>query len=34
MKPDGSEQRKVLDIGAEHPNWLEERISWVAKDGI
>jgi TolB protein len=31
MKPDGSEQRKVLEIGEKHPNWLEERISWTAK---
>ena len=29
MNPDGSEQRKILDLGAEYPNWLDERISWA-----
>ncbi|MEA3459421.1 MAG: hypothetical protein U9R11_01890, partial [Chloroflexota bacterium] len=28
MKPDGSQQRKILSLGTEFPNWLEDRISW------
>jgi tetratricopeptide (TPR) repeat protein len=29
MAPDGSNVRKMLDIGPQHPNWLLERISWA-----
>lgn len=29
MSPDGSNVRKMLSIGAQHPNWLLERISWA-----
>jgi TolB protein len=29
MKPDGSEQTKVLDLGPELPDWLDQSISWV-----
>ncbi len=28
MKPDGSEQRKIIDLGAQHHNWTSERLSW------
>ncbi len=28
MNPDGSEQRKILDLGSEHPTWMEETLSW------
>jgi tetratricopeptide (TPR) repeat protein len=28
MSPDGSNVRKALNIGAQHPNWLMERLSW------
>jgi tetratricopeptide (TPR) repeat protein len=28
MNPDGSEQRKILDLGTEHPTWEEETLSW------
>ena len=29
MKPDGSEQTKVFDLGRELPDWLDQGISWV-----
>lgn len=29
MSPDGSNVRKMLDIGAQHPNWHLERLSWA-----
>jgi Tol biopolymer transport system component len=29
MSPDGSNVRLLLDIGARHPNWLLERLSWA-----
>lgn len=29
MKPDGSDQTKIFDLGPEHPDWLDQRISWV-----
>jgi hypothetical protein len=29
MSPDGGNVRKVLNIGAQHPNWLLERMTWV-----
>lgn len=29
MKPDGSEQTKVFDLGPEFPDWLDQSISWV-----
>jgi len=29
MKPDGSEQTKVFDLGPELPDWLDQSISWV-----
>ena len=28
MAPDGSNPRRVLDLGPEHPNWANERMSW------
>ncbi|MDY7041799.1 MAG: tetratricopeptide repeat protein [Chloroflexota bacterium] len=28
MNPNGSEQRKILELGTEHPNWVEETLSW------
>lgn len=28
MNPDGSEQRKILDLGTQLPNWQEETLSW------
>jgi tetratricopeptide (TPR) repeat protein len=28
MAPDGSNVRKTVAIGAQHPNWLLERLSW------
>ena len=28
MNPDGSEQRKILDLGKEHPTWEVETLSW------
>ncbi len=28
MKPDGSEQRKIIDLGTQHHNWTSERITW------
>jgi len=28
MNPDGSEQRKIIDLGTEHPTWVEETLSW------
>lgn len=29
MKPDGSDQTKVFDLGPEFPDWLDQSISWV-----
>ncbi len=29
MKPDGSNQTKVFDLGPELPDWLDQSISWV-----
>lgn len=29
MKPDGSQQTKILDLGPELPDWLDQSISWV-----
>jgi tetratricopeptide (TPR) repeat protein len=29
MKPDGSDQRKILDLGAKMPTWQDQRISWM-----
>jgi hypothetical protein len=29
MSPAGGDARKLLDIGAQHPNWLVERLSWA-----
>ena len=29
MWPDGSNVRKIMDIGAQHPNWQFERMSWA-----
>jgi tetratricopeptide (TPR) repeat protein len=29
MSPDGSNVRYLLDLGAQHPNWLMERLSWA-----
>ncbi|MGA9351671.1 MAG: hypothetical protein WBW48_23095 [Anaerolineae bacterium] len=29
MKPDGSDQTKVFDLRPEHPDWLDQSISWV-----
>lgn len=29
MAPDGSNVRQALSIGAQHPNWLIERLSWA-----
>jgi hypothetical protein len=28
MSPDGSNVRKALEMGAQHPNWQIERLSW------
>ncbi|MEN8097679.1 MAG: hypothetical protein ABFQ89_01260 [Chloroflexota bacterium] len=28
MSPDGSSQRKVIDLGEQHHNWTSERLSW------
>ena len=28
MRPDGSEQRKIIDLGKQHHNWTADRISW------
>ncbi len=28
MRPDGSEQRKIIDLGSQHHNWTSERLSW------
>jgi tetratricopeptide (TPR) repeat protein len=28
MRSDGSEQRKIIDLGDQHHNWTSERISW------
>lgn len=29
MKPDGSDQTKIFDLGPEFPEWLDQSISWV-----
>ena len=29
MSPNGDNVRKLLDLGAQHPNWLLERLSWA-----
>jgi tetratricopeptide (TPR) repeat protein len=29
MKPDGSDQRKILDLGNKMPSWQDQRISWI-----
>jgi tetratricopeptide (TPR) repeat protein len=29
MSPNGENVRKMVDIGAQHPNWLLERLSWA-----
>ena len=29
MKPDGSDQTKVFELGPELPDWLDQSISWV-----
>ena len=29
MRPDGSDQTKVFDLGPELPDWLDQSISWV-----
>ena len=29
MRPDGGDQTKVLDLGPELPDWLDQSISWV-----
>jgi hypothetical protein len=28
MRPDGSGQRKIIDLGTQHHNWTSERLSW------
>lgn len=28
MRTDGSEQRKIIDLGTQHHNWTSERLSW------
>ena len=28
MRPDGSEQRQIIDLGSQHHNWTSERLSW------
>jgi len=28
MRPDGTEQRKIIDLGEQHHNWTSERLSW------
>lgn len=28
MRADGSEQRQIIDLGAQHHNWTSERLSW------
>jgi tetratricopeptide (TPR) repeat protein len=28
MNADGSNPRRILDLGPEHPNWANERLSW------
>jgi tetratricopeptide (TPR) repeat protein len=28
MRPDGTEQRKIIDLGVQHHNWTSERLSW------
>lgn len=28
MRADGSEQRKIIDLGTQHHNWTSERLSW------
>ena len=29
MKPDGSDQRKILDLGTKLTNWQDQRLSWI-----
>ena len=29
MKADGSDQRKILDLGDKMPNWQDQRMSWL-----
>jgi hypothetical protein len=29
MRPDGSEQRKILDLGNKMPSWQDQRLSWM-----
>jgi Tol biopolymer transport system component len=29
MKSDGSDQRKILDLGKQMPNWQDQRLSWI-----
>jgi Tol biopolymer transport system component len=29
MNADGSEQRKILDLGNKMPSWQDQRISWM-----
>lgn len=29
MRPDGSQQRKLLDLGPVYPDWLNQRLSWA-----
>jgi Tol biopolymer transport system component len=29
MRPDGSDQRQLLDLGPRAPAWQDQRISWA-----
>jgi len=29
MRPDGSDERKILDLGPRAPSWQDQRISWA-----
>jgi len=29
MKADGSDQRRIMDLGKQMPNWQDQRLSWV-----
>jgi tetratricopeptide (TPR) repeat protein len=29
MRSDGSDQRKILDLGTKLPNWQDQRLSWI-----
>lgn len=29
MQPDGSQQRKLLDLGPVYPDWLNQRLAWA-----